>query len=68
MLIDPDKVFAQLEVDRESGELKKKVTTAAVVYYASDSIDVIVQHNRATSDRTLGNWRDDVFVPLDDDA
>lgn len=54
MKIDPEQVFAKVEVDRLSGALAEKVTTARVVYRATDRQGIIEQVDRATGQRTIG--------------
>lgn len=46
MRIDPEKLFAQLELDRANGQLSEKVTTATIVYQASNRPGVMKQINR----------------------
>ncbi|MET0105536.1 MAG: hypothetical protein ABW072_10385 [Sedimenticola sp.] len=63
MSIDPERVFAQVEEDRASGELSAKITTATIVYYVSDHPGIIVQKNRETGVQVRGTWRDGTFIP-----
>lgn len=68
MSIDPDKVFSELERQRESGELAENITTAKIVYYASTNHPgCIGRLDRETGERSVGNWRDGGFIPLTDD-
>lgn len=65
MRVDPDKVFAQVETDRTSGELSKNVTTAKVTYHASKNHpDYIEQINKETGERLVGTFANGVFTSV----
>jgi hypothetical protein len=63
--IDPEKVFAQVEADRLSGELSEKVTTAKIRYQSSDRPGYIEQINTETGERRLGTFANGVFTPIE---
>lgn len=64
--IDPEAIFAQVEADRESGELSSKVTTANPRYFASKThpgmIDEVWNDGRILT----GHFQDGGFIRLDD--
>jgi hypothetical protein len=65
MSLDPEAVFAQVEADRVSGELSRKVTTAKIRYQSSVHPGYIEQINTETGERCLGNFANGVFTPLE---
>ena len=68
MSIDPNKVFSELERQRESGELAENVITAKIVYHASKTHPGCIERiDRETGERSVGNWRNGGFIPLSDD-
>jgi hypothetical protein len=63
--IDPDAVFAAVEADRRSGELSRKVTTAAIRYYASVSHPGYLERVDENGTHTVGTFRSGVFTPIE---
>ena len=63
--IDPDAVFAAVELDRRSGELSKKVTTASIRYYASVTHPGYLERVDESGTHTVGTFRCGVFTPIE---
>jgi hypothetical protein len=66
--IDPEAVFAAVETDRRSGELAKKVSTAAIRYQASATHPGYLEQIDKNGATTLGTFHNGVFIPLREDA
>jgi hypothetical protein len=66
--IDPEAVFAAVETDRRSGELPKKVTTAAIRYQASATHPGYLEQIDKNGAATLGTFHNGVFAPLREDS
>jgi len=62
--IDPGAVFAAVEADRRSGELSRKVTTAAVRYQASVTHPGYLERIDEHGIRTVGTFHGGVFTPV----
>lgn len=62
--VDPEAVFAAVEVDRCSGELSKKVTASAIRYQASATHPGHLEQIDANGVRTVGTFHNGVFTPL----
>lgn len=63
--IDPDTVFAAVEADRHSGELSRKVTTAAIRYYASVTHPGYLERVDANGLHTIGTFQNGLFTPIE---
>lgn len=63
--IDPDAVFAALEVSRESGALASQVTESKVRYQASAIHAGMLERVAANGDVVTGQFKNGVFTPLD---
>ena len=63
--IEPSAVFAQLERDRESGELVHAVTTVWPRYQAAPGHPGCLEQIQADGTHTLGHFVDGAFAPLD---
>lgn len=63
--IDPDAIFAAIEADRRSGELPKKVTTAAIRYQASVTHPGYLEQIDENGVRSVGTFRSGVFTPIE---
>lgn len=63
--IDPDVVFAAVEADRRTGELSKKVTTAAIRYYASVTHPGYLERVDENGAHTVGTFHGGVFTPIE---
>jgi len=62
--VDPDDVFASLEASRKSGNLKEKVTTAAIYYEASlKTPGCLDQVESKTGVRQTGRFINGEFTP-----
>jgi hypothetical protein len=61
--VDPSKVFAGLERDREAGILPQAVTRAKVWYEASRSRSGMLDRVQADGTRETGHFRDGEFIP-----
>lgn len=66
--VDSDAVFAAVEADRRSGELSKKVTTAAIRYQASTTHPGYLEQIDENGVRTIGTFQNGVFTPLNEDV
>ncbi len=66
--VDPEAVFAAVEVDRRSGELSRKITTAAIRYQASVTHPGYLEQIDENGVRTVGAFRGGVFKPINADA
>lgn len=66
--VDPDAVFAAVEADRRSGELSKKVTTAAIRYQASVTHPGYLERIDERCVRTVGTFHNGVFSPVNEDV
>jgi hypothetical protein len=62
--IDPEAVFATVETDRRSGELSKKVTTAAIRYQASVTHPGYLEQIDKNGTSHVGTFHNGVFTPL----
>ena len=63
--VDPDEVFRQVEKDRKSGELAKKVTTAWPRYSLSNTHPGYLEEHCADGSSRVGTFNDGKFTPLD---
>lgn len=63
--IDPDAVFAAVEADRHSGELSRKVTSAAIRYQASITHPGYLEQIDEHDVRTVGVFHRGVFTPIE---
>lgn len=66
--VDSESVFAAVESDRRSGALQQKVTQAAIRYQASRAHPGYLEQIDANGACTLGNFREGVFVPREEQA
>lgn len=66
--IDSETVLAALKSDRRSGGLHQKVTQAAIRYQASRTTPGYLEQIDANGLRTLGSFRQGVFVPREEPA
>jgi len=60
---DPDRVFAALESDRESGQLSERVTSGGMRYQASPSHPGLLERIDGEGRRVIGSFTDGKFVP-----
>ncbi|QEP41802.1 hypothetical protein D5085_00745 [Ectothiorhodospiraceae bacterium BW-2] len=63
--INPDTVFAELECDRTSGELARKLTSAPLVYQASEQYPGYIEQIEKGGERSVGSFENGQFVPID---
>ena len=63
--VDPDVVFSAVEADRHSGELSRKVTSAAIRYQASITHPGYLEQINEHGIRTVGTFHTGVFTPIE---
>lgn len=62
--IEPEAVFAALDVSRESGVLASQVTDSTVRYQASSTHPGMLERIAANGDVAVGQFNNGVFTPL----
>jgi hypothetical protein len=66
--VDPEAVFAAVAADRRSGELSRKVTTAAIRYQASVTHPGYLEQIDRNGISKVGTFHNGVFTPLEEDT